>query len=793
MNRRTWWGTVVLAAFLALGAVPASAGVMPNGLMPNGLMPNGLMPNGLMPNGLMPNGLMPNGLMPNGLMPNGLMPNGLMPNGLMPNGLMPNGLNSYSIEGGMLANVAGVNISFDQWFARDPAARSGFMNYFVRCAYDATVEVKYRPAGATTSSDDDDEESEDGDIKRGGEKRHRGGDDEHRHHRDASGAAVYKWIGHYGLAMTSLKAKQQMTPDEAKWISSCMLAFVNMKGTHQYISLRGNPPNPEAQAALAPGPNERWIMGRLIFGAFFADLTAPEPLKYVCTQQNVQNVYSHKEDVVLGRNCDVEPCSYTDPRGDTIPLLTEHVGSCWYADSVGLNVNLQRQYSNWLGQEPVGMYRWNYRYWPGQATGAPEPDWLHPIFVNGPELARASPVRRSGYSIGESSFNTDVAGCESTQIAGSSGATPSNQICGPEDAHFTIPIDNSTQVASCGPYTECLGGAPPGSGYNNADVSQKLTLLQDGQAVDLGARFVTDLDTQIWQSHPLFAPLLPDMAEPFTAIVRYSKPRDGSAHLWVTRQDGSWRDVTNIDTGTGPDIWAATGTTASGTPAWEWMQVYPAYLSYDRQTSASLGRHCKTIRDCADGLRLDCTFNTCVKKAIVDPTNVNPPVCEGGSPGQLKMYEARAVNWSDPNVTPSCIEQCFTDDQCGSGGTCMSGQCVQPAIKVRLSGAAMSESCTGPQLFKAANEQGSCSKVFPFMSPKNGTVCPKEFEGAPKCRGALVWTKRKGVTGWFCRGGGEALYQCIADDAPDLDAAAFVPGKPWCAPEGATSFVGVCK
>ena len=42
-----------------------------------------------------------------------------------------------------------------------------------------------------------------------------------------------------------------MTADEGKWVSACILAHVNMQGTHQYISLRGNPPNPEAQAALA--------------------------------------------------------------------------------------------------------------------------------------------------------------------------------------------------------------------------------------------------------------------------------------------------------------------------------------------------------------------------------------------------------------------------------------------------------------------------------------------------------------------------------------------------------------
>jgi hypothetical protein len=227
MNRRIWWRTAVLATFLALAARSASAGTMPNGLMPNGLMPNGLMPNGLMPNGLMPNGLMPNGLMPNGLMPNGLMPNGLMPNGLLANGLMPNGLISYAIFGGMYASNGATSTSFDQWFATDPAARDHFMKYFARCAYDGTMEATYVDPGGKS----------------------------------------WRWPGGIGFAMTSLKAGKKMTVDESRWISSCLLAFINTQGTHQYLSIRGTPPNKEAAAALKPGTNEQWVMGQKRFGA----------------------------------------------------------------------------------------------------------------------------------------------------------------------------------------------------------------------------------------------------------------------------------------------------------------------------------------------------------------------------------------------------------------------------------------------------------------------------------------------------------------------------------------------
>jgi hypothetical protein len=649
------------------------------------------------------------------------------------------------------------------------------------------------------STDDDHWDNDDSDEWRADRERRRDGDDEHHHHRDAAGADVYKWTGNYGFAMTSLKAGQQMTQDEAKWISSCMLAFVNMKGTHQYISLRANPPNIEAQQALLPTQNERWIMGRLVYGAFFADLTHPIAPKFVCTQSNVANIFARKEDVVLGRTCDVESCTFTDASQNIVPLLTEHIGSCWYKndklpDGSPAHNNWLRSDTptNYSAIEPVGFYQQaNYTYFHPDIPW--EPNTLHPIFVNGPELVRAAPVRGSGYWVGESAFNTDVAGCGSPTLAGVYGSA-SNQPCYPDDAHFTVPIDNDLQEASCGDVTQCLSGAPAGFYTNPNNVSNKLVNLVDGQAADYGVRFVADINSQINQSVPGAQPLLPDMSDPFTAIVRYSKPVTGSANLWVTRQDGSWRNVTDIDAGTGPDIWAATGLAADAAPAWEWMQVYPAYLSYDKQTSAYLGRYCSTTSDCAPGLGLSCHSDShvCMKDAAVDPTNATPPACDG-VPGQLKLFAGRAVDYLHTPPPPRCIEQCTADTQCGLAGKCMSGQCVQPAIKARLSGAYMSESCSGPELFRGAKEQGACSKPFPGASLKNGAVCPKDFEVAPACRGALVWTRRKGVTGWFCRGGGEALYACTAADAPDLDAVAFIPGKPWCAPEGATSFVGVCK
>lgn len=647
MRRRSRLGTLGLVTFLALSAGHAEAGVMPNGLMPNGLMPNGLMPNGLMPNGLMPNGLMPNGLMPNGLMPNGLMPNGLMPNGLMPNGLMPNGLRSYSVYGDMFAVVNGSPVTFDQWFAVDPAARSDFMKYFVRCAYGPDMEVTYRssaPAAAEVSSREDYAEGD-------GEKC-----DHHRDDSEGRDRPRYSWPGFFGLAQTSLDAGLQMTVDESKWVSSCMLAFVNTKGTHQYLSLRlnagANAPNATAAAALAATPSENRTMPRQ-FGAFMADLASPNPTKYAC-MGHFRNPYGVFVEGVLGRTCDTGDCTYVDPAGQLQRLLTGHLGGC--GDSAS----------------PIT--------WDTAKDATIGGETYHPIVVFGPDLGEFESARPSSYEFLSFTGTSviDVATCSKTYQW--PGMPPMGGKCFPADAHFTTTIDPASQKASC-PNGECLGNA---MGLNDpiyGPESGKLVGLVDGQAVDGSLHAGGTLDP----------------AEAFTAIVRYTKARTASANIWTSTQGGAWRDVTALGDGTGPDVWKSTGTSTQ----FEWLQVYPVYPDYTALES-------------------------------------------------------------------------------GSG------------LKIRISGAAMSESCTGPELFKGGNEQGICDKIF--TGPvRNNTVCPKEFERAPACLGKLVWQKKRGVWGWYCRGGGEAIYACTADDAPELDSFGFVPGKPWCMGAGATSFVGVCK
>ena len=774
---------LVTTVVLSLGSV-ASAGLGPNGLGPNGLGPNGLGPNGLGPNGLGPNGLGPNGLGPNGLGPNGLGPNGLGPNGLGPNGLDVNGLGPNGLgPNGLGPNGIGITdiyvitpdgtqgpSTFREWFegaqltAAERAERVQFMRYFARCAYDGVTAIAYQDSTGKT----------------------------------------WAWTGQYGLAMTSTKTivydaagapvgRARMTVDEGKWVSSCLLAHVNTQGTHQYLSLRGSPPNAEAQAALLPTANEEWIMGKYRFGAFLADLfpadTAAPNLKYACAQDGTARAlfsgFWHKEDSVLGRTCDVGAC----------PALTDFLGYCFPVDNANPNL---ADYLAWI-PAAYSVPESNARYQLRGASFAPPdrpPADLNAIFVNGPLITHiggyksplggiphrvvADRIHAGGYA-----FAFDVAACNPAAPAVGLTAFGSwTPQCTSGDDRFTLPISD-TQTATCVGLS-CLSG----DSYATKE-SYKLTALADGQAIDVGIRFTPDTPQSVSDSP---VQIHPDMNEPLTALIRYSKDRTGAAEVWASDKDGDWRSFTDLtNPGTGPDVWSATGVTPAGHPAWEWLQVYPVYLHHDGQSSSYLGKYCTIDDDCDQGRGFTCggaspfgsSPSVCIAPAIpADPATPAPSSCPaGGPPTRLVEYDAG----------PVCVEQCVSDSQCPTYAVCVTGQCVNPAAKIRIAGAVQGESCTGPELFRGDGERSTCSRFY-FDWQKKRITCRKSAEPAPACRGSLVfYVNSLRDYGWKCVDGGKAVRQCLAADAPDLDGVGFIPGKPWCAPAGTTSFIGVCK
>ncbi len=108
--------------------------------------------------------------------------------------------------------------------------------------------------------------------------------------------------------------------------------------------------------------------------------------------------------------------------------------------------------------------------------------------------------------------------------------------------------------------------------------------------------------------------------------------------------------------------------------------------------------------------------------------------------------------------------------------------------------AASGEHCSGAKVSRGDGETGQCklrSIYFDWNHLK--VACREAGETLPLCRGTLVFDYRDRKWGWFCEYGGAPVYACTAVDAPVLDGAAFVPGRPWCASTDAQSFVGLCK
>ena len=678
---------VVLAlalSFPALGGLGPNGlgpnGLGPNGLGPNGLGPNGLGPNGLGPNGLGPNGLGPNGLGPNGLGPNGLGPNGLDVNGLGPNGLGPNGLGPNGLPVTFFVVEPGYTIprgrqvsAFETWFEADPAAASQYMRYFARCSYDGNTGVAYR---------------------------------------DSTGKA-WAWTGQYGLAMGSLLSpslatlnldpasppvRSRMTAEEGKWVSACILAHVNTQGTHQYISLRANPPNVEAQEALALSAGELWTMNDL-HGAFFGDLFAPvvAPLttpKHACFQ-HADAPEAAILDIVIGRSCDSVDCLWRNLDGSRDGIL--NVGRC-------TNVPTRE------GEVMSPLYTASGF---SLDSGAPRAAAFRPIFVNAPTVVQFEFPPIPGWSSSRLSGAHDRIIPGSTQ--GVSGAQDAGIITPATSAPFDLPLASWTlgpsQTIPCAAAGACTYGGSRVEYYPET-AGWKLVGIRDGQSIEGVVRYTKHEAAMNGGAisvapDPNNPPKWPeaDYAQAFTAIIRYSNcaAAPASATLSVSGPAGMGAPV-------GTDIWPSTipdgATACPNGENFAWLQVYPVY---------------------------------------------------------------GFVEDSGPIYGP------------------------RPTLKLSVSGTSLGKTCS--KLTKGDGEKGSCLNVRDvFFDWKHLKVaCQERSESLPVCGGELILDYRNRQWGWFCAYGGPATQACTETTAPELDAFAFVPGKPYCMPEGATSFTGICK
>jgi len=502
----------------------------------NGMGPNGLGLNGMGPNGMGPNGMGPNGEGLNGMGPNGMGPKGLGMTGLGPYRQDLAGLTCQAASGGFVCSIApGARSLFDAWFQRSKEADS-YMEYFTRCAYDAKTEIHYPTAADPT----------------------------------------HMWKGHYAFAMTSLKAGRQMTRDEGKWVSSCLVAHVNTRGTHEYISIRGNPPNAEAQEALKPTPGERWAMS-YPEGMFFGDVLTPPsaaPAAYIASlnipQATPSAIRSKKKAI----------------HAQQTPIL---------------GAMAPKPFSGVPGAQTCPNDSWP----PGVATGREE--WFdkrcgrgtfqscersHRTATLHPEIALPDPDYRADAICG--SFESPDA-CDKPIKECDVGAAPpyhpvfvqSAMLANLESATKTVdperiiqaldrgstPIDFLNQVKICSA-RQCIACfdpmaalvTAPGAGLS---VRGKLVRLRDTQSLEVLLQVPSRLRQRT-------VPIEPDMNEAFTAIVRYTNvdPPKRDKVVRVKASDPS-----------SPDGWKDFGTLRfpstvhksdqTDPPTFSWFQVYP--------------------------------------------------------------------------------------------------------------------------------------------------------------------------------------------------------------------------
>jgi hypothetical protein len=367
------------------------------------------------------------------------------------------------------------------------------------------------------------------------------------------------WRGHLGLA-PSLRSKFVIrsamrrlivvgpTPDEGKWISSCLMAFANLKGSHEYILMRGNFPNASAHPLTA---GQRWTMG-YPEGVFFADLINfnhddEGRLQFPPQQATpAQKARSFTLSLNLPENYRVEQSAqlWAPPNASNGRSLDYSNVSMKSDQPIATRLGAfqgKRQYFRAMERPTDPNYRFDVVCVSGQQLAecqAPRVEFLRPIFVHAPRMV----------SLASAKGNV-VDGSLSIQAL---------------DSGKPLLLEKA-QKRPCEVRKSCSGqfqssavGEAP-----RAPVEMKprtLAGLQEGQSVTVLLRF--DSEKEHYQLSP------EDLAEPFTAVVRYRSSKDATARIEILGAPGAPldREVT----------WNATHE-----GDWALMQVFPVYADLD--------------------------------------------------------------------------------------------------------------------------------------------------------------------------------------------------------------------
>jgi hypothetical protein len=391
------------------------------------------------------------------------------------------------------------------------------------------------------------------------------------------------WRGHLGLA-PSLKSKVLTrrtslssislgpTLEEGRWISSCLMAFANLEGSHEYILMRGNFPSASAKPLTA---GQRWTMG-YPEGVFFADLinfnldddgrlrSKPRPATPSQKEMSFTLSLNLPEDYQVDQSAPPwAPPNASNGRSLDYSRVTTQKDHR-IATRLGTYLGAKK-YFRAMEKPTDPDYRFDAVCVSGQqlvACDASGAQVLRPVYVHAPRMV--------------------------------SLATATGNVVDPTlaiqalDSGQPLLADN-VQKQPCEARKTCTGrfhassvGEAPRA--PTEPKSRFLAGLKEGQSVTVLLGFDSE------REHYQLAPQ--DLAEPFTAIVRYRSNRDAVARIEVEDAAGRWREEARE--------WKATFR-----GEWALMQVFPVYASVDPSGQPFLKFRISGVGDGARSPELD--------------------------------------------------------------------------------------------------------------------------------------------------------------------------------------------
>ncbi len=456
------------------------------------------------------------------------------------NGLDPSAIALIWDAGGLRIDK-GASARLERWLAQGTAAdrklRLNALKYFIACAFDDTVDVRYDR---------------------------------------------YRWRGAYGLAPQSTRSviaapgkrgapeRLRLLPAEGKWVSACLMAHANTLGRHQYVSLRGNP---EAWAGTSPSPGTRWTMS-YPEGVFFANLLQ---FNYDDQGNPAEHVLTFPGKAVLER-------SFTQSLNVPVSCPTPQT---WKPPNVTLGRTLDWEPITRCKTPEIGVYRCARKLGaftsatPAPSAVASDPDYsgsaicvnpvprpavvpcpghpsktvlaLAPLFVHLPRLVHFRDLANAA----DPGEPMQVIGAVESLRAQIRPCVAPGECVGPfRPASVREPVKCAQDLAIASGST---AGTPAGATSGPGRMSEPAVLagLGKGQAVTVVLRHVASREP---------ADLKVDPKEKFTAIVRYRSPVGGLAAVDVLTDEGQWREAGGT--------WVPS---QDGT--FQWAQIYPVQPS----------------------------------------------------------------------------------------------------------------------------------------------------------------------------------------------------------------------